>query len=159
MAIYEIFKENHDRKTYSKANIPKEMAPYIHLIEKYGNSTAKQYNKLDMKKIMNEIWNNFNKLEETSEDKLAYIKYELEYLGYIKSDIPPDIMIGQVSNISLKNRSANIKSFKTNNSVWFKIDNDIAIPDRDSIIRILDVKTVNGSNRKSYVIMDYYKLA
>lgn len=72
----------YDRSQFSKDSVPSE---YISVIKKYSEETEKQYRKFDFDTALMDIW---NELEDTDIPLSQRLNYELDNLGYIKTEMP-----------------------------------------------------------------------
>ena len=72
----------YERSQFSKSSVPNE---YISLIKKYSEETEKQYRKFDYDAALKELWNSLPDTDISLNQKL---KYELDNLGYIKTEVP-----------------------------------------------------------------------
>ena len=72
----------YERSQFSKSSVPNE---YISLIKKYSEETEKQYRKFDYDAALKELWNS---LPDTDIPLNQKLKYELDNLGYIKTEVP-----------------------------------------------------------------------
>ena len=141
------------KKTYRKEIISKDLEFFI---KGDSDETPKLYRNLNKELIFNNIWEALN---DDEFDMIEIFKFELEYLGYISSPIPNEIMIVSISMVSIKNRS--VRAIKISNGVgkWLKIKAGTSLPKNDSVIKINKLTKSNGyGGRTNYYIESYEKL-
>ena len=141
------------KKTYRKEIISKDLEFFI---KGDSDETPKLYRNLNKELIFNNIWEALN---DDEFDMIEIFKFELEYLGYISSPIPNEIMIVSISMVSIKNRS--VRAIKISNGAgkWLKIKAGTSLPKNDSVIKINKLTKSNGyGGRTNYYIESYEKL-
>jgi len=110
-------------------------------------------------KLFSLIWESLDNSEIEFGEK---VEYELEYLGYVMSEIPRDISVAVVENVSIKNKSANLKSFRNNPAKWFRFKKDEAVlPEKGDVLifRTKDTYVKSGyKGRKDTYIKKYKKI-
>ena len=118
--------------------------------------TETMYKNINKEIVLNSIWND---LSDEEFDVIDLMRFSKEYLGYI-SDIPNDISLGKVEMVSVKNRSANIKSLRTNKSRWFRFKKDeSSLPNKGETIIIENMYKKKGwKGRENWWIEKYEKL-
>lgn len=103
----EILDELYGRSQFSKANVSAEFLKYI---KKYSDETDKQYRNFDYDSALQDIW------DELPDNDISYnlrLKYELDYIGYVKSvnpDMAPDYAF--VSGYECKYKNPNITLYR-----------------------------------------------
>ena len=151
------FMEYHDKlkkKTYNKEKTDSELLDYI---KPFAEETDKMYKNLDKESILNVIWDNIPNDEIDIKEQM---QYELQYLGYISSEIPKNISICSCEMVSTKHRSVNCKSFRNNQTKWFKIKKGVSLPSKGDCIIIQKMSTKKGyKGRKDFVIEKYEKIS
>jgi DNA polymerase III alpha subunit len=122
----------------------------------FCEKTATMYKNIEKEIVLDNIW---NEIPEDEFELKIIMKYEQDLLGYI-SDIPNDISLGKVEMVSVKNRSANIKSLRTNKSRWFRFKKDeSSLPNKGETIIIENMYKKKGwKGRIDWYIKKYEKL-
>lgn len=77
-----IIDDLYDRSQFSKDKVPEE---YHKIIHKYSEESEKQYRKFDYDAALIEIWNSLEDSDITLNQRL---NYELDNLGYVKTEMP-----------------------------------------------------------------------
>lgn len=144
----EILKEN--TKTY-KVRYVVENKTYLYCELK--NNT---YKNIDKKNILSLFWDDLEDVEIPFAEKS---KYELEYLGYLESEIPNNISMATVTMVSTKYRSVNLKSLRSGKEMWFKIPKGLSVPSKGDTILIKSMYKKTGyKGRKDTYIKEYEKI-
>lgn len=146
-------------KTYLKEKLDKKLEYFIKdFSELYTVKTTGvlKYRKLDKEKIFEKIW---NELEYDEIDIIDKISWELDLLGYVK-EVPNNISLAKVEMVSTKNRSANLKSFRSNETRWFKFKkNEVSMVSKGDIIIIEGIYKKRGwKGREDLYIKKYKKI-
>jgi len=150
-----------DKVTFDMKIVRKtEKTAWVNYTEKleilpYCEQTDKLYKNVKVDELLEIIWKDIPNEDFPFVEK---IQNELEFLGFIESEIPKGTLIFDVS-FSGKSQKGNVGAWliskRTGKGAWFTFKKGLALPPKESIIMVwgLDTKEFNG--RKSYNILEY----
>ena len=122
----------------------------------YCDLSKTTYKNVNKEAILDTIWNELEDEETAFIDKA---KWELEYVGYITSEIPKGITLAKAEMVSVRYRSVNLRSFRSNETKWFRIKKGIKLPQKSEIMLIHSIKKKVGyKGRKDSEIQSYETL-
>ncbi len=139
----------------NKTNFNKEKtdSEIIKYIKKYSNEINKTYKLTDKLNCLNDIWND---IPDKEFDNQILLEFQLEYLGYTDIELSYKEYLAKVLYVSVKNKSANLKSLRNNKEEWLKFKK---IPKKDSIIYFTkdDIEVVRNpyNNKKDLKLINY----
>jgi DNA polymerase-3 subunit alpha len=144
-----------DKKGYKKNMSIDDVDPDIYPYIRNCTKTPKRYVIETPSKILLNIWKS---IPDKDEEIINKIKYELKFLGYIKTEIPKGIKIGKVLYNKKNKTGACLKSLRNGNEEWFDLDKDVKLPNKEDVLHIIDMfKTESKSKYRkgNYVLKAY----
>lgn len=143
-----IIKEN--KKTYTVKMFTTKTT-YKFCEEKNG-----KYINIDLDNLLEYI---LNDLPDEDISDIEKIKYDLEFLGYIR-DLPKSIIAAKVAMVSVRNRSCKMISFRNNSERWYRFKKgEVVLPAKDDVLIIKKhCKKEGYNNRTDWYCLEYEKI-
>ena len=138
-----------DKKQFRKEKLLPELEVFV---KKYSEDTGKQYKLNDRCLLLNDVWNSIPDDEISFKDR---VRYELEFLNYIKTDIPEGEKIGVVLYNKKDKKGTCLQSLRNGNKIWFNLAKGVKLPKKGSTLYLKSISRSKTKYRDNFILEDY----